>query len=121
MVCFRSSSAAVRPAFAVVLRYGLALTSVAVALGMSVILAHYHLLRLFGAFSFAAIAASFWYAGTGPGLLAVLLSCLAMGFLHSPITEMRGPGWQSFLVNCAVFSGLVGWFSASCRRAEVKT
>jgi PAS domain-containing protein len=74
--------------------------------------------RLFGAFSLVAIAIAFWYGGIGPGLLAVLLSSFAFYFFLFPVTEIRGPGWQSFLVIYAVLGGLAGWFSASRRRAE---
>jgi len=118
MVRFRISNLARRPALAGALRYGLALASVAAALGLSLILVHYGLPRLFGVFSFAAIAIVFWYGGTGPGLLTVVLSSLAFSFFLFPVSEVRGPGWQSFLVVYAMFGGLVGWFSASRRRAE---
>jgi PAS domain S-box-containing protein len=118
MARFRISNVARRPALAAVLRYGLAFASVAAALGLSLILVHYGLPRLFGGFSLVAIAIAFWYGGTGPGLLAVLLSSLAFYFFLFPVTEVRGPGWQSFLVVYTVFAGLAGWFSASRRRAE---
>ena len=114
----RASRFADRLGSAVVLRYGLPLVSVAAALGLSLLLERYRLPRLFGSFSFVAIAISFWYAGTGSGLLGVLLSCLAMGFFLSPITEVRGPGWESFLIIYVMFGALAGWFSASRRRAE---
>jgi hypothetical protein len=117
----RISNGAARPALATVLRCGLALASVATALGLSLILVHYHLRGLFGAFCSAAIAMSLWYVRTGPGLLAVFLSCLAFSSLRFPTTEVRGYGWQSSVVICAVFSVFEGWFGASRRRAEVKT
>ncbi len=72
----------------------------------------------FGAFSLAAVAITFWYAGTGPGLLTILLVSLAFSVFLFPITEVRGLGWQSFVAIYAMFSGLAGWFSASRRRAE---
>ena len=118
MVRFSITNVARRPALGAVIRYGLSVACVAAALGLSLILAHYHLPRLFGVFSLAASAIVFWYAGTGPGLLAVLLSSLALGFVVFPISEIRGPGWQSFLSIYAIFGGLVGWFTASRRRAE---
>ena len=121
MARFRISNVAGRPALAAGLRYGLALASVAAALGLTLILMHCGLLRLFASFSFAAIAICFWYAGTGPGLVSVLLSCLALDLFLLPITEVRGLGWQFFLASYAVFTALVGWFSASRRRVEVKT
>jgi PAS domain S-box-containing protein len=118
MVRFRISNLAGRPALATVLRYGFAFASVAAALGLSLIMVRYGLPRLFGIFSFAAIAIAFWYAGTGPGLLTVLLSSLAFSFYLFPIKEVRGAGWEYFLAIYAMFGGLVGWFSTSRRRAE---
>jgi formate hydrogenlyase transcriptional activator len=112
------SKLAAKPVMPVVLRYALAVLSVATALGTTFLLRQYHLPRMFGSFSFIAIALSFWYAGTGPGLLAVLLSSLVMAFVFGPITEVRGPGWESFLGIYALFGALVGWFSTSRRRAE---
>ena len=118
MVRFRISNVARHRALAVVLRYGLAFASVAAAVGLSLILIHSGLPRLFGVFSLAAIAVAFWYGGTGPGLLAVLLSTLAFSSFLFPVREVRGPGWESFLAIYAIFGGLVGWFSASRHRAE---
>jgi uncharacterized membrane protein YccC len=60
MVRFRISNLAGHPALAVVLRYGLAFASVVAALVLSLILIHSGLPRLFGAFSFVAIAITFW-------------------------------------------------------------
>src|ERR1700681_4182624 len=66
-----------RPALAVALRYGLAVASVATALGTTLILRHYGFPpRFISHFTLIAIAITFWCAGTGPGLLALLLSPL---------------------------------------------
>src|ERR1700737_5458034 len=73
-----------RPASAVVLRYGAAVIFVAMALGTALILRHYNLPHPFTSFSFVAIALTFWCAGTGPGLLALLLSYAAMGYFSIP-------------------------------------
>ena len=75
---------AARPASAAVLRYGAAVISVAVALGTTFILRHYALPHPFTSFSFVGIAITFWYAGMGPGLLALLLSYLAMSYFSIP-------------------------------------
>jgi hypothetical protein len=116
MAYFRGAKVLIRPVSAV--RYGMAPVSVAAALALSLILVHYHLPRLFGAFSSIAIAISFWYGGTRRGVLAVVLSGLAFSFLFSPISEVRGHGWESFVAIYAMFGALVGWFTASRRRAE---
>src|SRR5258706_351063 len=108
-----------RLAFAIALRYGLAVASVGVALGTTLILRHYGSPpRFISHFTLIAIAITFWYAGTGPGLLAVLLSGLGISLLARNHLLLPGFPLESFFVFYAVFSFLVGWFSASRRRAE---
>src|ERR1700730_15795485 len=109
---------AARRAPAVVLRYGLAVVSAAVALATALILRHYDLPHPFTSFSMAAVALTFWYAGTGPGLLG-LLSFLAMGrfFIRFEIFP-GGPSPESYLIVYGIFGLLVSWFSASRHRAE---
>ena len=106
-----------RPASAVVLRYGAAVTLVATALGTALILRHENLPHPFTSFSFAAIAITFWYGGTGPGLLALLVSYLAMTDFFIPV-RLSDPSSESYLVIYGIFGLLVSWFSASRRRAE---
>jgi hypothetical protein len=108
-----------RPTLAVALRYGLAVASVATALGTTLILRHYGSPpRFISHFTLIAIAFTFCCAGTGPGLLALLLSCLGVSLLARNHLLLPGFPLESFLVFYAVFSLLVGWFSASRRRAE---
>src|SRR4051812_36049049 len=61
-----------------ILRYGIAVLSVAIAIGLG-----FFLLRRFEAiltpFLFA-VAATVWYAGTGPGVLAIVLSVLSLNY-----------------------------------------
>jgi DNA-binding NtrC family response regulator len=110
---------AAQPTLAVVLRYGLAVASVAAALGTTLILRHYNSPpRFISHFVMIAIALTFWYTGTGPGLLAFLLSSLGVSFLARNHFLLPGFPLEPFLLFYAVFSLLVGWFSASRRRAE---
>src|SRR5260370_33800000 len=119
MAYFASSWLTGRPALAVVLRYGLAVASVAIALGTTIILRHFGSPpRFISHFALIAIAITFWYAGTGPGLLALLLSSLGVSLLARNHFLLPGFPLESFLVFYAAFSLLVGWFSASRRRAE---
>jgi hypothetical protein len=60
-----------------VLRYGTAIILVGVALGIALVLRHDNLPHPFISFSLAAIAITFWCAGTGPGPVALSLSYLA--------------------------------------------
>ena len=108
-----------RPALAVALRYGLAVASVATALGATVILRHYGFPpRFISHFTLIAIAITFWCAGTGPGMLALFLSCLGVSLLARNHFLLPGFPLESFLIFYAVFSLLMSWFSASRRRAE---
>jgi PAS domain S-box-containing protein len=108
-----------RLAFAVVLRYALAIASVAVVLGTTLILRHYNSSPWFTShFTVLAIAITFWYAGTGPGLLALLLSWLAASLLARNDFLVPGFSLGPLLIFYVIFSLLMGWFSASRRRAE---
>ncbi len=108
-----------RPALAVVLRYGLAVASGATSLVTTLILRHYGFPpRFISHFTLIAIAITFWCAGTGPGLLALLLSSLGVSLLARNHLLLPGFPLESFLIFYAVFSILMSWFSASRRRAE---
>jgi PAS domain S-box-containing protein len=69
---------------AVALRYGLALISVAAALGLAQTFGYFHLPQPFTAFALSAIAITFWYGGTKPGILAALLSSLVRSYFFEP-------------------------------------
>src|SRR5579864_7055599 len=113
----RMSRFPVRSHFAVALRYGGAICLVAGALGMASLLRHDNLPHPFISFSFVAIAISFWYAGSGPGLLALLLSYVTLSYVFVPGRGL-GPSSQSYLVIYLIFGTAVAWFSTSRRRAE---
>ena len=102
---------------AVVQRFGAAIVSVALAAAVALLLRRYNLPHPFISFSFAAIAIAFWYAGTGPGLLAVVLSCSTLSFVYTPVKVGNLP-WDSYLVIYGVFGFFVSWFSSSRIRAE---
>jgi PAS domain S-box-containing protein len=59
-----------------ILRYGLAFVSIAVALGLARIFLHFNLPQPFAAFALSAIAITFWYGGNKPGILAALLASI---------------------------------------------
>src|SRR5882762_11491789 len=105
-----------RQVLTAVCRYALALASVGVALGTTLFLRHYGLPHPFTSFSFAAIAITFWYAGAGPGSLALFLSCLATSHFFV-LPRIHGSS-ESYLIIYVIFSVLVAWFSASRRRVE---
>src|SRR6201988_4759217 len=108
-----------RPALAVVARYGLAVASVATALGTNLILRPFNFPSHFiSHFTLIAIGITFWRAGTGPGLLAYLLSSLGVSILARNHFLLPTFNLEPFFIFYAIFSLLMGRFSASRRRAE---
>jgi|HubBroStandDraft_2_1064218.scaffolds.fasta_scaffold00490_7 formate hydrogenlyase transcriptional activator len=108
-----------RPALVVALRYGLAVVSVATALGTTLILRYYGFPpRFISHFTLIAIAITFWCAATGPGLFALFLSCLGVSVLAWDHLLLPGFPLESFLILYVIFSLLMSWFSSSRRRAE---
>ena len=102
-----------------IFRYGIAVLSVAIANGLC-----FFLLQHFNAnltpFLFA-VAATVWYAGTGPGVLAIILSVLSLNYLFirpsfsfSPISYAD----LVYLTFCTLCALAVGWVAAVRRRSE---
>src|ERR1700757_2243581 len=98
-------------------RYGVACVSVAIAAAAGLMLRRYDLPHPFTSFTFAAIAVTFWYAGTGPGLLAIALSWSVLSYFFTPLKVGDLP-WDSYLIIYGVFGFLVSWFSSARIRAE---
>src|ERR1700686_1315522 len=101
-------------------RYGLAVVSVGLALGLAVLFERYNFSEAeFPLFLFA-IALTVWYAGPGPGILAVVLSSLSFDYffivpLYSfSVERSEVPQYIIFVV----FAALLAWFSAVRRRVE---
>jgi PAS domain S-box-containing protein len=102
-----------------VLGYGIAVLSVAIAIALGLFV-----LRQFEAiltpFLFA-VAATVWYAGIRPGVLAIVLSVLSLNyFFLRPAFSFSSISsadlvYLSFCIICAL---AVGWVSAVRRRAE---
>jgi transcriptional regulator with GAF, ATPase, and Fis domain len=102
---------------AILQRYGVAIVSVAIAATAARLLWRHNLPHPFTSFSFTAIAITFWYAGTGPGLLAIILSCSALTYFYMPLRVGNLP-WDSYVVIYGIFGFLVSWFSSSRLHAE---
>src|SRR5216683_1351046 len=64
--------------------YGLALVSVAVASGLTWVFLYFHLPLAFNALALSAIAITFWYGGTRPGILSAVLSALVRSYVFDP-------------------------------------
>src|SRR6266849_2351003 len=80
-----------QPAMSVALRYGLALILVSVAFVLAQTFLYYGLPQPFTTFALSAIAGTFWYGGTKPGILAALISWLVRDYFFEPgvSTESR--------------------------------
>jgi C4-dicarboxylate-specific signal transduction histidine kinase len=68
--------------------YGMALVSVAASAGLTQVFLYFHLPLAFNAFALSAIALTFWYGGTRPGILAAVLSALVRSYIFDP--EING-------------------------------
>src|SRR6202171_18782 len=103
-----------------VLRYGLALLSVSVALAVSLLLERFQFRNVADPLFLFAIAIAVWYAGIGPAILAVVLSGLAdTYFFIEPlytfyITREDLPHFVIFVL----FASLLTGFAAVRRRVE---
>jgi PAS domain S-box-containing protein len=101
-------------------RHGLAILSVAIALGIGLLLerSHFHNVE-FPLFLFA-IVVTVWYAGVGPGILAVVLSGLAFDFFFTePLYSLYiGRSEIPYYIIFILFASLLTWFSAVRRRVE---
>src|SRR5215217_9369408 len=97
-------------------RYGLAVISVAAALVLTIWLEHFtdHT-PLF----YAAIVISAWLGGMGPGLLAVVLSELAIDYyLVKPLYSLGlGSKPITFLIVFGLLAMLTSWMSSQRRKA----
>lgn len=113
----RNQIPSVRQSVSHLARYGAAILSVTAALAAASLLRHYHLPHPFMSFSFAAIAIAFWYAGTGPGVLAAVLSYATLTVLFVPV-RVGSPFSESYLIIYGVLALLLSRFSSSRRHAE---
>jgi two-component system sensor kinase FixL len=124
-----------RPVRSPVRRYGLAVAAVGIALGIKLILLHFNVPYPLSSSFLIAIAVTFWFCGTGPGVLAVLLSSVSFAYfvvpyeidyrilladgtlkpVYLPITlKTTFP----YLIYFIVVAFLTSWFSSSRRSAE---
>jgi PAS domain S-box-containing protein len=103
-----------------VLRYGLAVASFAIALGLALLTQRFGFRNIEVPLFLFAIAVSVWYAGIGPAILAVVLSSLAFDYFFTEprysfyIRSSELPYYAVFIL----FALLLTWFSAVRRRVE---
>jgi hypothetical protein len=107
-----------RPGASFARRHGLAFVSVAGALLLELLFHHFNLPHPFAAFALSAIAATFWYAGTRPGIVAVLLSSLIPGFIVEGATSSLSRGLYNLVF--LLFAVLMIWVRRSRDVLEVE-
>ena len=95
-------------------RYGLAVVSVAIALGLALLL-HSFPISIF----LTAVAITVWYGRIGAGLLAIVLSMLCLDLFVLPRLQIQsGIAHLRYFTLFTLFALLISWLSASRRRAE---
>jgi PAS domain S-box-containing protein len=101
----------------VAVQYGWAISLVAISTFLTHLVDSYNQFR--SALFFPAILLSAWYGGTGPGLVAVLLSTWSLGFFFLyPRSEFTLLNAAPYLVVFVVTASLVSWLSLVRRRVE---
>jgi PAS domain S-box-containing protein len=106
-----------RPGASFARRYGLAFASVAGALLLDILFHHFNLPHPFAAFALSAIAITFWYGGTKPGIVAVLLSSLIRGFIFEG--ETNSISRVLYLLVFLTFAILMIWMRRKKEALEV--
>ena len=96
--------------FSTIERYGLAVVSVSMALGLALLLDRLHFRGLASPFLLA-LAVAAWYGGTGSAVLALLLSCVSFAYFF------LAPFYTLFIA-FASFASLVIWFCVVRRHSE---
>jgi len=102
----------------VVRRYGIAVLFVAVALRLALLVRHCEGMAVTS--FLMAIALTVWYAGRGPGVLAIVLSILSVDYFFIPPLNHFTIGLSDlpYLVVFTLFGLLFSWLSASRRHTE---
>jgi PAS domain S-box-containing protein len=106
----------------VLLRYGLAVASVVVALGPAIVLQHYKFREVEFPLLLFAVAVTAWYAGVGPATVTIVLSSACFDyFFTEPLYSLYFtfadlPGVIVFVA----FALLIAWFSSIRRRVEAQ-
>jgi len=95
----------------VILRYGLAVFSVCLALGGALLIERFHLRNM--TLFLCAIATAAWYGGAGAALLALLLSCISFAYFF---IEPRSA--LPYFILFVLFTALITGFSTVRRRIQ---
>ena len=114
------SSLQTRTAWSYILRYGLAVASSSIALGLALLAQHYNFRNVEVPLFLFTVALTAWYGGSRPAAVALVLS---IAFFDYFFTEPRYTLYVTaadlpYLLVFTAFALLVAWFSAVRRRVE---
>src|SRR5260370_35978135 len=103
-----------------VLRYGLAIASFALALGLALLAQRYGFRNVEVPLLLFAVAVTAWHAGPGPAALAGVLSIAFFDyfFTEPPYTFYVTYSDMPYLIVVLTFALLVAWFIAVRRRVD---
>lgn len=101
-------------------RYGLAMSSVGLALGISLFLTGQKIESVEFPLFLLAVALTVWYAGTWPGIVSLVLAALVFNyyFTEPRYTLFVSRGDVPYYVLFLLFAVLIAWFSSRRRNIE---
>lgn len=100
-------------------QYALAVLSVGIALGASLLLEHFHFQAPAGLLLVLAIATNAWYGKRGPALLSLILAVPAMAYFLPPrYTFAVPPEHRPYFITFTILAVLVYWFGTIRRGNE---
>src|SRR5882762_2354578 len=105
-----------RPKISRAMPFGLAIGSVTCALLIELLLTHFRLPHTFAALALSAIAITFWYGGSKPGITAVVLAILIRNYLFE--SEIAAFSRVLYDLVFVIFAVLMSWLRR--RRSELE-
>lgn len=100
-------------------RYGLAIVSIVIALGVARTFYYFHLPQPFAVFALSAIAATFWYGGTKPGILSTVLALIVRNF-YQPAARMGAAPLALYDLAFVIFAVLMTLATQSRDELELR-
>jgi DNA-binding NtrC family response regulator len=98
------------------LPYGVAIASLTAALLLEMVFTHFHLPHAFAALALSSIAITFWYGGTKPGIVAVLLAIMIRSYLFE--AEVATFSRVLYDLVFVIFAVLMSWLKR--RRSQLE-
>src|SRR5438270_11248070 len=87
-------------------RYGLAVVSIVIALGLARTFLYFHLPQPFAVFALSAIAITYWYGGTKPGILSTGLALIVRNS-YQPVGKLGTVPLALYDLAFVIFAGLM--------------